>query len=61
MDDPDAVLLLLHLIIDGLRMRALRDPDRTEFTAEWPAARAALSAFLAPHERAKRTEEKKRP
>ncbi|MCM2387285.1 TetR/AcrR family transcriptional regulator [Streptomyces albipurpureus] len=46
-DDPDAVLVVLRLIVDGLRMRLLRDPDRVDLGADWRAVRDTLPVFLA--------------
>jgi AcrR family transcriptional regulator len=38
-EDPDRVFMLLRAVFDGLRFRALRDPEHVDLRREWEAVR----------------------
>jgi hypothetical protein len=42
--DPDRLLRLLRAVIDGLRLRRMRDPDNFDWRTEWSAVRDAVYA-----------------
>ncbi|MCV2394866.1 TetR/AcrR family transcriptional regulator [Actinotalea sp. M2MS4P-6] len=45
-DDPDAVAHLLRLMIDGMRLRALRDPGHGGMAEQWRAIRGVVARLL---------------
>lgn len=43
--DPEAVIRLLRVVIVGMRLRALRDPEHESMLAQWRAVRDLLDAL----------------
>lgn len=46
--DPESVLRMLSLVVDGLRFRWLHDPQNVDHWADWIAVRDTLFAGFAP-------------
>src|SRR3954447_4126820 len=45
-EDPDRVFALLMVVFDGLRFRALRDPEHVDLRGEWQTVRSIVMGSL---------------
>ena len=51
-EDPDRAFTLLRAVVDGLRLRRMRDPQGFDMKAEWHALRDAVYAASPPRAKA---------